>query len=137
MSGPEHHRCGNCEGIDPMTCINYQESLLPAPVPASPEGPDEGLREQVARTIYESDYRHVSQGVSWEDTGNKRWYYRNADAVLPLLTAERERVEAWIAEWYGCTSIADATRKGHQDDHECGGCSLRAALSATDPGSTQ
>ena len=113
MSGPEHHRCGNCEGIDPVTCINYQESLLltaererPAAERDEPDWVIGQLKRQVERLSW-------SLGRMREDRDT-----------------ERERADR-LAQ----TAAALWCRLNHPS-HSVTCDDARAALSATDPGSS-
>jgi hypothetical protein len=109
------------------------------------------LRETVAAALFQDDVKH---GGMAEIDRERSWhlYLSNADAVLPLLTAERERAEEYLAWARQEEAIADearerADRLARARDEALAWLNdlshaattarqrARAALSATDPGS--
>jgi len=91
------HRCGNCDGIDPGTCLANPQRHTPAPA---------ALRDLYAAAIASYDHA-VGQAT---DPAPSDHHYGQADAVLAVRDAELEQLRTRHTETRDALRITEGDR---------------------------
>jgi hypothetical protein len=93
----DSHVCGNCEGVDPDTCLANPNRLAAAA----------DRRARYAKAIHRYDYEH---GLSGNDIPSKH-HLGEADAVLAVRDPELEQLRAEVERLKGL--VAESEAPGH------------------------